>query len=263
MQNRIVIKIGSSSLTNSQGLLDQQKLFGYSEVISRLHSQGFDIILVSSGAVAAGLAPLGLKERPNELSTLQAASAVGQASLMLQYERAFSMNQISIGQVLLTRRVLDNEQENARNTLEKLLTLGAIPIVNENDTVATEELTFGDNDQLAAEVATLVEANILFLFTDVDGLYTENPRNVNAKKINIVQGIDELNSIKKQIDVSELGSKVGTGGMQTKLRAVDIALSSGVDVVMAKSLYFKECLFDVLENDNLKLETKFGTRFYA
>ena len=231
-KKRIVIKIGSSSLTHSEtGRLNLRKLEVLARELSDLRNQGKDVILVSSGAIATGVAALGMHEKPTELKGKQACAAVGQARLMMIYQKLFSeYNQLS-AQILMTKNTMVNNvnRKNAQNTFNELLSLGVIPIVNENDSISTYELQnlekFGDNDTLSAMVAALVRADLLILLSDIDGLFTDDPNtNPDAKFIDVVENLDDnlLNMGK-----GTSGSKVGTGGMATKLTAAQIASAAG------------------------------------
>ena len=242
-KKRIVIKIGSSSLTHSEtGRLNLRKLEVLARELSDLRNQGKDVILVSSGAIATGVAALGMHEKPTELKGKQACAAVGQARLMMIYQKLFSeYNQLS-AQILMTKNTMVNNvnRKNAQNTFNELLSLGVIPIVNENDSISTYELQnlekFGDNDTLSAMVAALVRADLLILLSDIDGLFTDDPNtNPDAKFIDVVENLDDnlLNMGK-----GTSGSKVGTGGMATKLTAAQIASAAGVDMVIANGADF-------------------------
>ena len=242
-KKRIVIKIGSSSLTHSEtGRLNLRKLEVLARELSDLRNQGKDVILVSSGAIATGVAALGMQEKPTELRGKQACAAVGQARLMMIYQKLFSeYNQLS-AQILMTKNTMVNNvnRKNAQNTFDELLSLGVIPIVNENDSISTYELQnlekFGDNDTLSAMVAALVRADLLILLSDIDGLFTDDPNtNPDAKFIDVVENLDDnlLNMGK-----GTSGSKVGTGGMATKLTAAQIASAAGVDMVIANGADF-------------------------
>ena len=242
-KKRIVIKIGSSSLTHSEtGRLNLRKLEVLARELSDLRNQGKDVILVSSGAIATGVAALGMNEKPTELKGKQACAAVGQARLMMIYQKLFSeYNQLS-AQILMTKNTMVNNvnRKNAQNTFDELLSLGVIPIVNENDSISTYELQnlekFGDNDTLSAMVAALVRADLLILLSDIDGLFTDDPNtNPDAKFIDVVENLDDnlLNMGK-----GTSGSKVGTGGMATKLTAAQIASAAGVDMVIANGADF-------------------------
>ncbi|MBO0348084.1 glutamate 5-kinase [Phormidium pseudopriestleyi FRX01] len=233
----LVVKIGTSSLTQDRtGNLAIATIAALVETLSALRHQGHRVILVSSGAVGVGCARLGLKERPRTIALKQAVAAVGQGRLMRVYDDLFSTLQQPIAQVLLTRSDLVQRSRyvNAYNTFQELLRLGVIPIVNENDTVAVEELKFGDNDTLSAMVASLVEAEWLFLMTDVDRLYSADPlRHPDAQPITLVQHLDELRQL--QVQTGGSGSNWGTGGMMTKIEAARIATGAGVRTVITSS----------------------------
>lgn len=230
----LVIKVGTSSLTSPEtGNLALSTIATLVEVLSELRQAGHRVILVSSGAVGVGCARLGLTERPKVMAVKQAVAAVGQGRLMRIYDDFFTAMQQPIAQVLLTRGDLveRNRYVNAYRTFHELLNLNVIPVVNENDTVAVDELKFGDNDTLSALVASLVDADWLFLLTDVDRLYTANPRtNPHAKPIEVVHNFDELD-----VDTGDAGSQWGTGGMVTKISAAKIASGAGVRTVIMKS----------------------------
>lgn len=230
---RLVVKVGSSALTNPEGGVDPERLHALVDTLAAAKRQGKEIVLVSSGAIAAGLGPLRLTNRPNDLATQQAAAAVGQGLLIEQYAQRFARHDIVIGQVLLTVDDLTRQQHyrNAYRTAARLLDLGVVPIINENDTVATHEIRFGDNDRLAALSAHLVHADALVLLTDVDALYTEHPERPTARRITEVRSLADLGDI----DISRRGSAVGTGGMQTKIAAARIATSAGIPVVMTEA----------------------------
>jgi glutamate 5-kinase len=229
---RIVVKVGSSSLT-SRGQLDPERLDAIVEVLAARHLAGQQVVLVSSGAIAAGIGPLGLRSRPRDLATQQAAASVGQLLLVERYAASFARYGLRVGQVLLTADDLHRRghYRNADRTLERLLALGVIPIVNENDTVATHEIRFGDNDRLAALVAHLVHADALVLLTDVDGLYTGKPGRPESRFIPEVHSFAELAGVK----MSRSGSHIGSGGMVTKIDAAAIATSEGIPVVLASA----------------------------
>jgi glutamate 5-kinase len=231
MSQTLVIKIGTSSLTQPDtGFLALATLAQLVETLSQLRSQGFQVILVSSGAVGVGCARLGLTDRPQTMSMKQAVAAVGQGRLMRVYDDLFSTLQQPIAQVLLTRSDLERRSSyvNAYRTFRQLLKLGVIPIVNENDTLAIEEIKFGDNDTLSARVASLVKADWLFLLTDVAQLYSADPRsNPDAQPIHVVGNIDELAA-----EVGDRGSNWGTGGMITKIEAARIATAAGIRTVI-------------------------------
>ncbi|MGJ3250706.1 MAG: glutamate 5-kinase [Elainellaceae cyanobacterium] len=234
MRQTLVIKIGTSSLTQSKtGHLALSTIASLVEALCHLRNQGHEVILVSSGAVGVGCVRLGLTERPKTMSMKQAVAAVGQGRLMRVYDDLFTSLQQPIAQVLLTRSDLVQRSRyvNAYRTFRQLLRLGVIPIVNENDTVSVDELTFGDNDTLSALVASLVEADWLFLLTDVDRLYSADPRlHPDAQPIHLVDTVDELHDL--QISVGDRGSNWGTGGMITKIAAARIATTAGVRMVI-------------------------------
>ncbi|MGY1734190.1 glutamate 5-kinase [Geodermatophilus sp. SYSU D01045] len=231
---RVVVKVGSSSLTTLPGGLDAGRLAALVDVLAAVRAQGREVVLVSSGAIAAGLAPLGVEGRPRDLATAQAAASVGQLRLVQTYADAFDRHGVTVGQVLLTADDLTRRghYRNARQTLERLLTLGVIPIVNENDTVATDEIRFGDNDRLAALVAHVAAADALVLLSDVDGVYDGDPRIGPAQLLDTVRGPADLAAV-------TLGTArrngVGTGGMATKVEAALIASGAGVPVVVTST----------------------------
>ncbi len=236
MSQTIVVKIGTSSLMRpSTGQLALSTIATLAETLVQLQSEGNRVILVSSGAVGVGCARLGLVERPKSIALKQAVAAVGQGRLMRIYDDLFTTLQQPIAQVLLTRTDLVQRSSylNVYNTFKELLGLGVIPVVNENDTVAVDELKFGDNDTLSALVASLVEANWLFLLTDVDRLYSADPRSVpDARPISLVSSIKEL--VQLQVQTGSAGSQWGTGGMMTKISAARIAVAAGVRTVITE-----------------------------
>lgn len=242
-KKRIVVKVGSSSLIHKEtNKLDLRKLEVLVRELSDLHNQGKDVVLVTSGAVAVGASAFGMHEKPVELKKKQACSAVGQARLMMIYQKLFSEYNQPSAQILMTKNTMVNNinRKNAQNTFNELLSLGVIPIVNENDSISTYELQnlekFGDNDTLSAVVAALVQADLLILLSDIDGLFTDDPNtNPNAKFIDVVENLDD-----KLLNMGKgtSGSKVGTGGMATKLTAAQIASAAGVDMVIANGADF-------------------------
>lgn len=257
-KKRIVIKIGSSSLTHAEtGNLNLDKMEKLIRILTDLRNRGKDVVLVTSGAVAAGKMALGLSERPTQRSMKQACAAVGQARLMMVYQKLFAeYNQVT-AQILMTKYTMINDisRLNAQNTFEELLKMGVVPIVNENDTVSTDELdlNFGDNDTLSAIVTALIHADLLILLSDIDGLYTDDPHtNKEAELIGTVEVIDEkLSGMAKSSS-----SSVGTGGMATKISAARIATASGADMVIANG--------DSVQNINRILDGKeIGTLFKA
>lgn len=231
---RVVVKVGSSSLTSVDGgRLDEARLIALVNALAGRIAGGAQVVLVSSGAIAAGIAPLGLDSRPRDLATQQAAASVGQGALVAAYSRAFAHHGLSVGQVLLTAddTTRRGHYTNARRALTRLLELGIVPIINENDSVATQEIRFGDNDRLAALVAHLINADALVLLTDVDALYTDKPDRPGATRIAEVASSEELAGIR----VDARGSRVGTGGMVTKVEAASIANAAGVLAALASS----------------------------
>ncbi len=231
--HRIVIKVGSSSLTRADGHLSVSAIESLVEAIVQCRRRGQQVVLVSSGAQAAALGPLGLSHKPKTLSGAQAAASVGQGLLIAEYTRQFAQRGYIVGQVLLTAEdaLRRTNYRNARRALEELLTLGVVPIVNENDTVATDEIRFGDNDKLAALTAHLIHADGLLLLTDVDGLYTKNPKCADAQKIEVVTSFSQAEGL----DIGTRGSEFGTGGMITKIEAAAMATSSGVPVLLTSA----------------------------
>lgn len=255
--HRVVIKIGSSSLTHEEtGSLDFHKMELLVRTLCDLRNRDIDVCLVSSGAIAVGRDAIGLKERPTDISTKQACAAVGQAKLMMTYQKLFGEYNQTAGQVLLTKNTMINpvSRDNAKNTFEELFHLGVIPVVNENDTVSTYEMQFGDNDTLSALVSSLVGADLLILLSDIDGLYTDDPHtNPKAELIREVEKLDEhIYSMAK----GTTGSSVGTGGMSTKLTAAKIATCSGTDMIIANGKDVS-VVHDIFEENFL------GTRFHA
>lgn len=229
---RIVVKIGTSTLAYSTGHLNIRHIESFCKVLSDIKNSGLEVIVVSSGAVGMGMGKLGLKERPTELALKQAAAAVGQCELMYTYDRLFGEHNHTVAQMLLTAGNLTNENQHANfnNTLQKLLELNVIPIINENDTVTTKELVIGDNDTLAAIVAESVKADLLVLLSDIDGVFTADPRlDPNAKLIPVIDEVTpEIEAL-----AGGSGTNVGTGGMATKIEAAKIAMQSGCDMVIA------------------------------
>ncbi|MDC7288735.1 glutamate 5-kinase [Blautia schinkii] len=253
-KKRIVIKIGTSSLTHPQtGRLNLRKLEVLVRELSDLHNQGKDIVLVSSGAIGVGAAALGMMGKPSELKKKQACAAVGQARLMMIYQKLFSEYNQTAAQILMTKNTMVNNvnRKNAENTFNELLELGVIPIVNENDSISTYEIEsvekFGDNDTLSAVVAALIGADLLILLSDIDGLFTDDPNtNPQARFIDIVENLDE-NLI--NMGKPSTGSKVGTGGMATKITAARIATAAGTDMVIANGSDF-HTIHKIMEGRN-------------
>jgi glutamate 5-kinase len=247
-KKRIVVKIGSSSLTHpASGELDLIKLEVLVRQLTDLRNQGKDVVLVSSGAIMVGRTTLGLSEKPSKLALKQACASIGQAKLMMIYQKLFSEYNQVCSQILMTKNTMVNDLNriNARNTFNELLSIGAIPIVNENDTISTFEIEFGDNDTLSAVVAALIDADLLILLSDIDGLFTDDPnKNKDAKLISFVDELDE-NLIEMAKGAS---SKVGTGGMSTKLSAAKIASASGCDMLIANGKDF-HVLHDLIQGE--------------
>ncbi len=246
---RVVVKIGTSTLTHQSGLLNLRQIDNIVKTLADIHNSGKEIILVSSGAIGVGCGKLGLKSRPQDIPSKQAASAIGQCELMYLYDKLFSEYNLVVSQMLLTRDVIEDEKLklNVTNTLGKLLEWGVIPIVNENDTVAVDEIVIGDNDTLSAVVAVLAKADLLVIMSDIDGLYDSNPKqNKDAKLIPLVTEItEEIMSM-----AGGAGSEHGTGGMLTKLHAGKLAMSGGVDMVIVNSSSH-DVLYDLFDG-NLK-----------
>lgn len=230
--NRIVVKVGSSSLTTAAGGLDPARLDALVDALAARCAAGSQVVLVSSGAIAAGLAPLRLSRRPRDLATQQAAASVGQLTLAHAYANSFGRYALTVGQVLLTADdvVRRAHYRNAQRTFSRLLALGAVPVVNENDTVATDEIRFGDNDRLAALVAHLVGADALFLLSDVDALYSGDPRKPGAVRISEVASASDVDGVQAGTGGA---SGLGTGGMASKLAAARLASSAGIPVLLA------------------------------
>ena len=247
-KKRIVIKIGSSSLTHPEtGDLNMRKIEKLVRIISDLRGEGREVVLVSSGAIAAGRQALGFTERPKEIAQKQAFAAVGQARLMMVYQKLFAEYNQTAAQILMTKNTMINKESrfNARNTFDELLKLGTVPIVNENDTVSTYEIQFGDNDRLSALVAALIGADVLMLMSDIDGMYTDDPKkNPDAEMIPLVRELTpELLAMGK-----DTGSSVGTGGMSAKLVAAQIATGSGSDMVIANAADL-DVIYEILNGE--------------
>lgn len=255
-KNRIVVKVGSSTLTHeATGNLNLSKMEKLVRVLCDLHNAGKEVILVSSGAIAVGRQALGINERPKTMPVKQACAAVGQARLMMTYQKLFGeYNQVA-AQILMTKGTMinDDSRYNAQNTFHQLLSMGVIPIVNENDTVSTHEIEFGDNDKLSAIVAAITGADLLILLSDIDGLFTDDPnKNPDAKFVEEVLFIDDnfMNMAKGS------ASSVGTGGMSAKLEAARIAADSGADMIIANGA-------DIMNLERIMNGEKVGTLFAA
>ena len=260
-KKRIVIKVGSASITHSEtGSLDLRKIEKLVRVISDLNAEGKDVILVSSGAIATGRSVIGMHRRPRSMAEKQAFAAIGQARLMMTYQKIFSEYSVIASQVLLTKNIMldPRSRENATNTFLELLNLGTVPVVNENDTVSTSEInqveSFGDNDQLAAIVGAVVHADLVILLSDIDGLFTDDPKkNPDAE---FIPFIPEINGDILEMGKSDSGSNVGTGGMSAKLAAARIATDSGADMVIAR-FTSADVITEILDGENV------GTLFAA
>ena len=237
----IVVKIGTTALTDPAGLFDANRLAALAEAIEARMKAGTDVVIVSSGAIAAGIEPLGLSKRPTDLATKQAAASVGQVALVNAWSAAFARYDRTVGQVLLTAHDISQrvQHTNAQRTLDRLRALHAVAIVNENDTVATNEIRFGDNDRLSALVAHLVGADALVLLSDIDGLYDADPRKGNARFISEVAGPDDLDGV-----IAGQGSRLGTGGMASKLSSALLAADAGVPVLLAAAAEAADALTD-------------------
>lgn len=255
-KKRIVIKLGSSTLTHKTGRLNLRKIESLVKVIADLYNSGKEIIMVSSGSVALGMGKLGLKERPTDTPSKQACASVGQCELMYMYDKLFDNYGITVSQVLLTKTVIETErQKNVENTFKRLLEFNVIPIVNENDTVAIDELELeiGENDSLSAIVSKLCGADLLVILSDIDGLYSADPhKSDNARLIPVVT---EISAYIENI-AGGAGSTLGTGGMSTKINAGKIATENGIDMVIMNGSH-PEQLYDLFENKPV------GTLFLA
>lgn len=232
---RIIVKIGTSSLNHENGKLDLEKMERLARVLTDLNNSGKEIVLVSSGAIGAGMQRIGRNKRPEELPLKQATAAIGQAILMKMYQKFFDEYNQVIAQILLTKDVMNDpiKKSNAKNTFETLIELGVIPIINENDCISTAQIEgyrFGDNDTLSAMVAELIDGDLLVLLTDIDGLYTSNPK--ENKDATLISEVDEMTDELKQ-NAGGAGSKMGTGGMITKLLAAEIAKACGTQTIVA------------------------------
>ena len=250
---RIVVKIGTSTLAYATGQLNIRRVEELCKTMSDIRNAGHELILVSSGAIGMGVGKLGLRTRPRDIPTKQAAAAVGQCELMYIYDKLFSEYHHTVAQLLITADNLSDETRHANftNTLNRLLELGAVPVINENDTVATDEIVIGDNDTLAAMVAESVEADLLVLLSDIDGLYTADPHaDLTAKLLPVVHRVDD--GIRALAGVSSTDQ--GTGGMVTKLRAAEICLNCGCEMVIANGSE-PTLLYDIVEGKPV------GTRF--
>ena len=254
-KKRIVLKLGTSTLTHKTGKLNIRRMKKLVQVLADLHNAGKELILVSSGAVGMGIGKLNLTSRPDDTPTKQAVAAVGQCELMHIYDDMFSKYSVTVAQILLTKHILTNGLHNVQNTLQRLMEMGVVPIVNENDTVAIDELELkiGENDSLAAMVATIIKADLLIILSDIDGLYSADPHShPDAEVIPVVEKIDTR--------IMEMaggaGSSLGTGGMATKIHAAKIATDANIDMVIMNGNE-PDKLYDLFENKNV------GTIFVA
>ena len=252
---RIVVKIGTSTLAHKSGHLNIRRIESLCKIISDLKNDDNEIVLVSSGAIGMGVGKLSLKKRPDDIPTKQAAAAIGQCELMYTYDKLFTEYRHTVAQILVTGNDIgcDERRQNFENTLNRLLELGALPIINENDTVATEEIVIGDNDTLAAIVATSIKADLVILLSDIDGLYTSDPH--KNKDATLIESVYELTPEIMALGGGK-GSELGTGGMATKLKAAEISTSSGCDMIIMNGEN-PELLYDVIDGKPV------GTRFYA
>jgi len=246
---RIVIKVGTSTLAHSTGLLNIKRVEAMCKVISDLKNAGHEIVLVSSGAIGMGLGKVGISKRDSDISTMQAGAAIGQCELMYVYDKLFGEYNHTVAQILMTGAfvAIDDYGKNLNNTLFRLLELGVIPIVNENDTVTTDEIVIGDNDTLGAIIAERVGADILILLSDIDGLYTSNPTvDPDAKRLDVIEEItEEIEAL-----AGDKGSHLGTGGMITKIKAARMATENGIDMVIANGKN-PEVLYDIIEGGGI------------
>lgn len=252
---RIVIKIGTSTLAHSTGLLNIFRVEALCKVISDLKNAGNELVIVSSGAIGMGAGKLSLKGRPADMPTKQAAAAVGQCELMYTYDRLFATYNHTVAQLLLTGEDIDHPERkrNFENTIYRLLELGALPVINENDTIATQEIVIGDNDTLSAVVATAIKADMLIILSDIDGLYTADPH--KDKQAELVPVVREITTDIEAM-TGDTASGLGTGGMHTKLHAAHIATENGVEMVIANGKD-PDILYDIVSGRQV------GTRFKA
>ena len=250
---RIVVKVGSSTLSYPTGRMNIRRVESLVRVLSDIKNAGHEVIFVSSGAIAMGVGKLGLSKRPEDIPGKQAAAAVGQCELMYTYDKLFSEYNYTVAQILLTAADIEDERrhENFKNTMLRLLEIGAVPVVTENDTVATEEIVIGDNDTLAAVVAASVSADLLILMSDIEGLYTADPR--RDDRAELIETVERLTPEIFEL-AGESGSALGTGGMKTKLHAAKIATEAGVDMIIMNGSK-PERLYDAVEGKSV------GTRF--
>ncbi len=255
LKMKIVIKLGTSTLAHETGRLNIRRVEELCKVISDLKNAGNEIIMVSSGAIGMGIGKLSLSEKPTDIPTKQAAAAIGQCELMYTYDKLFSEYNHTVAQILVTDEDIEDKVrcENFKNTLCRLLELGVIPVINENDTIATDEIVIGDNDTLGAIVATTINADLLIILSDIDGLFTADP---NKDKSAVM--LHTVREITKEIEdmTDGAGSKLGTGGMTTKINAAKIAVEGGTDMVIANGSN-PEILYSIVAGEDV------GTRFFA
>lgn len=240
---RVVVKVGTSTLTHSNGKVDLRKMEHLVRVLAELMNMGLEVVLVSSGAISVGVGKLNMQDRPDSVREKQALAAIGQVSLMGLYEKFFQEYGYGVGQVLLTKFILDNEERytNARNAFETMIGYRVIPIVNENDVISTYEIEFGDNDTLSAYVAQVVEADLLVILSDIDGFYNGDPRDPESRLLEVVEEVNE--EIRRC--AGGAGTRRGTGGMQTKLNAAELTAEAGIDLVISNGAY-PEKLYDIV-----------------
>jgi glutamate 5-kinase len=255
LKKRIVVKVGTSSLSYKNGRLNFQRIANLSYVLSALRTRSLEVVLVSSGAIGVGAGRIGLVEKPTELSKKQALAAIGQAELMKIYQKFFEEYNQIVAQVLLTKDIvtLPERYQNAKNTMLKLLGMGIIPIINENDTISTYEIEFGDNDTLSANVAELIEADLLILLSDIDGLYSADPKVESSAEI--IRTVDRITPELEKL-ASGAGTSFGTGGMVTKIAAAKICIKANIDTVITNG-NDPTIIFEILDGKNV------GTHFVA
>ncbi len=254
-KKRIVVKVGTSSLSYANGRLNFQRIANLSYVLSALRNRNLEIVLVSSGAIGVGAGRLGMLNKPVELSKKQALAAVGQAELIKIYQKFFEGYNQTVAQVLLTKDIvtIPDRHQNAKSTLLKLMEMGIIPIINENDTISTYEIEFGDNDTLSANVAQLIEADLLILLSDIDGLYSADPK--KEDKAEIIRSVDKITPELEKL-ASGTGTSFGTGGMVTKISAAKICIDANIDTIITNG-NDPSIIFDILEGKEV------GTHFVA
>ena len=253
---RIVVKVGTSTLTHETGRINIRRIENLCKVLSDIKNAGHELILVSSGAIGLGVGKLNLKQKPDDMPTKQAAAAIGQCELMYLYDKKFLEYNHIVAQILITGMDFDNETSsmNFQNTLNRLLELGVMPVINENDSIVTDEISVGDNDTLGAIVAKTAQADLLILLSDIDGLYTANPReDKNAELIDVVFSITpEIEQL-----AGNKGTSLGTGGMITKIKAAEIAMDAGIDMIITNGMH-QDNLYRILDGE--KVGTKFRGR---